>query len=75
MDTFRTTTLPLLKKFGIPPESVDLKIESRGVPPLGGGEVVLSISSNVHDTLKVIIIMLLCEMCNSNTHTQMPTVF
>ncbi|CAI0398488.1 unnamed protein product [Linum tenue] len=43
VDTFRSTTLPILKRFGVPSEGLDLKIESRGVPPLGGGEVVLSV--------------------------------
>ncbi|CAK9162867.1 unnamed protein product [Ilex paraguariensis] len=43
VDTFRSTTLPLLKHFGIPSEGLELKIESRGVAPNGGGEVVLSV--------------------------------
>lgn len=43
VDTFRHTTLPILKRFGVPSEGLDLKIESRGVPPNGGGEVVLSV--------------------------------
>ncbi|KAG2694302.1 hypothetical protein I3760_08G136300 [Carya illinoinensis] len=43
VDTFRSTTLPLLKRFGVPSEGLDLKIESRGSPPHGGGEVVLTI--------------------------------
>ncbi|WCJ25425.1 RNA 3'-terminal phosphate cyclase-like protein [Euphorbia peplus] len=43
VDTFRSTTLPMLKQFGVPSEGLGLKIESRGVPPLGGGEVVLSV--------------------------------
>ena len=43
IDTFQSTTLPILKHFGVPSEGVKLKIESRGSPPLGGGEVVLSI--------------------------------
>ncbi|KAJ7948066.1 RNA 3'-terminal phosphate cyclase-like protein [Quillaja saponaria] len=43
VDTFRSTTLPILKRFGVPSEGLDLKIESRGVPPNGGGEVVLSV--------------------------------
>ncbi|XP_065854635.1 probable RNA 3'-terminal phosphate cyclase-like protein [Euphorbia lathyris] len=42
VDTFRSTTLPMLKQFGVP-EGLGLKIESRGVPPHGGGEVVLSV--------------------------------
>lgn len=43
MDTFRSTTLPLLKRFGVPSEGLELKIESRGSPPHGGGEVILTI--------------------------------
>ncbi|KAI4296265.1 hypothetical protein L6164_036238 [Bauhinia variegata] len=43
VDTFRSTTLHILKRFGVPSEGLDLKIESRGVPPNGGGEVVLSV--------------------------------
>ncbi|KAL3629313.1 hypothetical protein CASFOL_026535 [Castilleja foliolosa] len=43
VDTFRSTTLPMLKQFGVPSEGLDLKIESRGVPPHGGGEVILSV--------------------------------
>ncbi|KAI5603033.1 hypothetical protein POPTR_001G216400v4 [Populus trichocarpa] len=43
VDTFRSTTLPLLKQFGVPSEGLELKIESRGAPPHGGGEVLLSI--------------------------------
>ncbi|KAH6774496.1 RNA cyclase family protein [Perilla frutescens var. hirtella] len=53
VDTFRSTTLPLLKQFGIPSEGLELKIESRGVSPLGGGEVILSVPI-VQDTLKAI---------------------
>ncbi|CAK0802432.1 unnamed protein product [Prorocentrum cordatum] len=40
-DTFRTATLPLLAKFGIS-EQLVFKIQKRGAPPLGGGEVVFS---------------------------------
>jgi RNA 3'-terminal phosphate cyclase-like protein len=43
MDTFRTTTLPILKHFGVPTESLELKIVRRGAPPLGGGEVRLKV--------------------------------
>ncbi|KAJ9189407.1 hypothetical protein P3X46_000703 [Hevea brasiliensis] len=43
VDTFRSATLPMLRQFGVPSEGLELKIESRGVPPHGGGEVVLSI--------------------------------
>ncbi|KAL7100838.1 hypothetical protein ACP275_08G019700 [Erythranthe tilingii] len=53
VDTFRSTTLPMLKQFGVPSEGLELKIESRGVPPLGGGEVVLSVPI-IQDSLKAI---------------------
>ncbi|ESR37328.1 hypothetical protein CICLE_v10028663mg [Citrus x clementina] len=43
VDTFRSTTLPLLKRFGVPSEGLELKIESRGSPPDGGGEVILTV--------------------------------
>eukprot|EP00041_Stephanoeca_diplocostata_P015377 m.293085 g.293085 ORF g.293085 m.293085 type:complete len:360 (+) comp20014_c0_seq3:260-1339(+) len=38
VDTIRTVTLPLLRRFGLD-ETVELKISRRGAPPLGGGEV------------------------------------
>lgn len=41
VDTFRTTTLHMLKHFGVSLDGLELKIESRGAAPLGGGEVVL----------------------------------
>ncbi|WVZ61135.1 hypothetical protein U9M48_011054 [Paspalum notatum var. saurae] len=41
VDTFRMTTLHMLKHFGVPLEGLELKIDSRGSPPLGGGEVFL----------------------------------
>ncbi|KAJ1390387.1 RNA 3-terminal phosphate cyclase, insert domain [Sesbania bispinosa] len=40
VDTFKSTAFPILKRFGVPSEGLDLKIESRGVPPNGGGEAV-----------------------------------
>ncbi|KAF3330814.1 putative RNA 3'-terminal phosphate cyclase-like protein [Carex littledalei] len=44
VDTFRTTTLHMLKRFGVPiGDGLDLKIERRGAPPLGGGDVLLQI--------------------------------
>jgi len=43
VDTFRTTTLPMLKRFGIPLEDLELKIVIRGAPPNGGGEVRLKV--------------------------------
>lgn len=39
VDTIKYVTLPLLKKFGIDDERVELKINKRGVMPGGGGEV------------------------------------
>ncbi|KVI07436.1 RNA 3'-terminal phosphate cyclase, partial [Cynara cardunculus var. scolymus] len=53
VDTFRSTTLPLLKRFGVPSEGLELKIESRGVAPKGGGEVILSVPI-VHNSLKAV---------------------
>ncbi|PKA51524.1 putative RNA 3'-terminal phosphate cyclase-like protein [Apostasia shenzhenica] len=43
VDTFRTTTLHILKHFGVPIDGLELKIESRGTTPLGGGEIVLGV--------------------------------
>ncbi|KAK2640840.1 hypothetical protein Ddye_022603 [Dipteronia dyeriana] len=43
VDTFRSTTMPMLKRFGVPAEGLELKIESRGAPPHGGGEVILTV--------------------------------
>lgn len=57
VDTFRSTTLPLLKRFGVPSEGLELKIESRGVAPKGGGEVTLSVPI-VHNSLKVNLLVL-----------------
>jgi RNA 3'-terminal phosphate cyclase-like protein len=37
VDTFRMSTLHMLKHFGVPIEGWELKIDSRGSPPLGGG--------------------------------------
>lgn len=53
IDTFRSTTLPILKQFGVPAEGLELKIESRGVAPKGGGEVVLSVPM-VPNSLKAV---------------------
>lgn len=52
IDTFRLTTIQILKLFGVPPEGLELKIDSRGVAPNGGGEVVLSVPI-VHNSLTV----------------------
>jgi len=43
VDTFKSTALPILKRFGVLSESLELKVESRGLPPNGGGEVILSL--------------------------------
>ncbi|KAF8398671.1 hypothetical protein HHK36_014526 [Tetracentron sinense] len=51
VDTFRSTTLTMLKRFGVPSEGLELKIESRGSPPQGGGEVILG------------LLFLLCALC------------
>ncbi|KAF2942187.1 hypothetical protein DAI22_03g403500 [Oryza sativa Japonica Group] len=51
VDTFRMVTLHMLKQFGVPLEGLELKIESRGAPPLGGGEVFLRVP-NIKSTLK-----------------------
>ncbi|XP_042377476.1 probable RNA 3'-terminal phosphate cyclase-like protein isoform X1 [Zingiber officinale] len=43
VDTFRTTTLHMLKRFGVSLEGLELKIVNRGAPPLGGGEIILGV--------------------------------
>ncbi|KAI3874154.1 hypothetical protein MKW92_041265 [Papaver armeniacum] len=43
VDTFQTTTLNIVKRFGIDSEVVDLKIVRRGAPPDGGGVVILKV--------------------------------
>ncbi|RZC71284.1 hypothetical protein C5167_034457 [Papaver somniferum] len=53
VDTFRSTTLNILKRFGIDSEGVDLKIVNRGAPPLGGGEVILKVPM-VESSLSII---------------------
>ncbi|KAL9679233.1 hypothetical protein QQ045_017089 [Rhodiola kirilowii] len=53
VDTIRSTTFPLLLRFGIPKEGLGLKIESRGSPPLGGGEVILTVPV-VQNSIKAI---------------------
>ena len=42
VDTLRTVTLPMLRHFGLA-DGVQLQIVRRGAPPLGGGEVRLSL--------------------------------
>ncbi|KAI9322574.1 RNA 3'-terminal phosphate cyclase [Dichotomocladium elegans] len=44
VDIIRTVLLPQLKRFGID-GNVELKINKRGAPPLGGGEIVFSCCS------------------------------
>lgn len=41
VDTLRTVTVPLLASFGV--QGAALQIKSRGAPPQGGGEVVLTV--------------------------------
>ncbi|CAB4282669.1 unnamed protein product [Prunus armeniaca] len=43
IDTFRSTTYTILKRFGVPSEGLELEIKSRGCAPKGGGEVVVAI--------------------------------
>ncbi|KAJ7335493.1 hypothetical protein JRQ81_013434 [Phrynocephalus forsythii] len=42
VDVLKATALPLLKRFGIDGEELELKITKRGMPPKGGGEVIFS---------------------------------
>ncbi|KAF7057277.1 hypothetical protein CFC21_064581 [Triticum aestivum] len=53
VDTFRMVTLHMLKHFGVPLEGLELKIENRGAPPRGGGEVLLRVP-NINSTLKAV---------------------
>lgn len=50
VDTFQSTTLPILQRFGVSQE-LRVKIGSRGVAPGGGGEVFLSVPI-LQDSLK-----------------------
>ncbi|CBI35040.3 hypothetical protein VitviT2T_022574 [Vitis vinifera] len=43
VDTFQSTTLSILKHFGVPSEGLKLTIRNRAPPPHGGGEVELKI--------------------------------
>lgn len=43
----------MLKHFGVPLEGLELKIENRGAPPRGGGEVLLRVP-NINSTLKAV---------------------
>ncbi|MBN3284694.1 RCL1 protein, partial [Polyodon spathula] len=42
VDCLKATAIPLMKKFGIDGEGLELKVLKRGMPPGGGGEVVFS---------------------------------
>ncbi|KAJ8260559.1 hypothetical protein COCON_G00162820 [Conger conger] len=42
VDTLKATSIPLMKKFGLDGEGLELKIVKRGMPPGGGGEVLFS---------------------------------
>lgn len=42
VDIIKTVALPLMKKFVVDDEGLDLKILKRGAPPNGGGEVIFS---------------------------------
>ncbi|VAI28145.1 unnamed protein product [Triticum turgidum subsp. durum] len=53
VDTFRMVTLHMLKHFGVPLDGLELKIENRGAPPRGGGEVLLRVP-NINSTLKAV---------------------
>ncbi|KAL3813345.1 hypothetical protein ACJIZ3_014613 [Penstemon smallii] len=53
VDTFRAATLPILKQFGVPSDGLQMKIESRGVLPHGGGEIILSIPI-IQENLKAV---------------------
>ena len=44
VDVIRTTTIPLMYKFGIEEDMLNLKILKRGPAPLGNGEVMLTTS-------------------------------
>ncbi|XWS73825.1 hypothetical protein CRYUN_Cryun02cG0162700 [Craigia yunnanensis] len=53
VDTFRSTTFPMLKRFGVPSEGLKLEIKSRGVSPYGGGEVHLTVPTVQHLTATI----------------------
>ncbi|XP_061658265.1 RNA 3'-terminal phosphate cyclase-like protein isoform X2 [Syngnathoides biaculeatus] len=42
VDLLKATAIPLMKKFGIEGEGLDLKVMKRGMAPNGGGEVVFT---------------------------------
>mmetsp|Transcript_1384 Transcript_1384/g.4809 ORF Transcript_1384/g.4809 Transcript_1384/m.4809 type:complete len:392 (-) Transcript_1384:2279-3454(-) len=43
VDTIRTATLPLLRRFGVEAAALELRVRRRGVRPLGGGEALLRV--------------------------------
>ena len=43
VDIFTSGALPLLKRFGVPAEGLQLKIENHGVVPKSGSKVTLSV--------------------------------
>ena len=62
VDTFRSTTFPILKHFGVPSEGLKLEIESRGVSPHGGGEVILTVPTVQHLTVSFFIYLMLLQL-------------
>ncbi|MBN3306707.1 RCL1 protein, partial [Amia calva] len=42
VDTLKATAIPLMKKFGLDGEGLELKVVKRGMPPGGGGEVLFT---------------------------------
>ncbi|XP_036384947.1 RNA 3'-terminal phosphate cyclase-like protein [Megalops cyprinoides] len=42
VDTLKAAAIPLMKKFGLDGEGLELKVVKRGMPPGGGGEVLFS---------------------------------
>lgn len=68
VDTFRSTTLPILKQFGVDVDQLELKIVTRGAPPLGGGEVRLKVPI-VAGSLSVSRVYVLClGFCARSMH-------
>lgn len=75
MDTFRTTTLHILKHFGVSLDGLELKIESRGAAPLGGGEVVLvvpivanSLTVSINHYMKEALILSIHSLTHTAIH-------
>ncbi|KAJ8339009.1 hypothetical protein SKAU_G00357950 [Synaphobranchus kaupii] len=42
VDTLKASAIPLMKKFGLDGEGLELKVVKRGMPPGGGGEVLFT---------------------------------